>query len=1631
MTRFLRKPNGRSRAWNPFVNEFVNESVILKKVVRGNFPMKRVLERALYLLALTFMCAPATLAADSFVPMVREIQPGLYRSTHGNFLGYTHKEAIEQECPRLLTGPTPFYGLTFPPQNLALNFYDWNHVFGHCCGYKVIPAGPTTPQRWEADCSFEPWNPPNTHDYVGGPGWVVRKDQCAGAFNDGWRMYDPVDFMTPPGYAANPSEIPMERAYCYRDRCPAGTQGGFSAGCKVPFPISPKAIAKQCPADGNPVSIGTGNKFQYEKDISAVRPGGVDFERVYNSLLALTGRLGSMGNANSYWVHTYDRSLKISGSSATVRRHDGRSFQFFKSGASWVPEGGVQDSLEEQVSLFGALQGFRYRVFEDDSVELYDVSGKLLSITTRQGIVQTLVYDELGTLTEVRDSYGYRLTLQMDGVGVSARLNKVTHAQGANIRGVYSYGYDSEGRLASMTRQDGKSRLYHYLDATPYLAGITNELGVRYVSWTYDASGRALSSNSQESGQVSFVYNSDGSASVSQGGGTPKTYSFSTIHGIPRPSSVSRGECQSSCGGASGAQIEYDANGYVRSTTSAKGIKTTYVRDARGRELSRTEGEGATSRTITTEYHPAFNLVTKVVEPGKTVLSTYDSRGLLIERSYQSNSGGSAQTWKYSYNAQGLLESEDGPRTDVRDITTYAYDTAGNLISVTNALGQVTRYTFFTPQGLPARVIRPNGLVTDTSYDDKGRINYVNAGGLVTRFEYNPAGKITKKTLPDGTFQTLSYDSAGRLTQVDASSGTRLVYGYDSSGALSTATLKDQLGSQLSTYQRSVDTTANIIRVTGPGMSIETQLDAYDRPIQFKDGQGRITSIAYDPLARISQSKDPAGGITQFQYNLADYLTSVKDPRNVASSFSINGLGQTTANESQETGRTERRFDEAGQIVFEKTAAGQEITYQYDALGRVTKKVSSMTYDYPGYNWRDARVLNYTYDLTSNGVGYLGRVEQAFQLTYSYGGISYSSDYPESSLSLEYDLLGRVVSRKQDMAGNLANTSYTYNSQGQLTHMTYPSGAVVEYQYASGKVSAIRVNGRTVLQQISYHALGMPAVWGWGDGSIYMRGYDASGRSKSFPIGASNQTVTYDSAGRVARIDDSAGASKSQVFAYDLLDRLARSEKGDGSSRLTFQYDASGNRTQIAAPSGTTNYLYTASSNLLNAVQAPSGSSTVNSDANGNLNFRDNGERSYGYDLDNRLSFGSTFAFRSRTDGSWDFDMNFGSYSFNPLSERAYKMSFVSRYSSGSGSFDSTFGYRTFAYDENQRLIGEYPIYSYSSLSGYTAPLSQEVIYLMGVPVAVLRGTKLYYVHADHLGTPRALISASNRQVVWKWESDAFGNGQPTVDSLFAQDGPFNLRFPGQYYDEETVLHYNYYRDYDPSLGRYLQPDPIGLAGGLNRFSYVSADPTNSTDPNGLTRIRINYFAPSDRVGANLTQLPQTENTIQVFGHGYTDCNGISDERGSPNPMLTARYKRARSAAPTIDPATLARQIKAQAGYNPCMPITLWSCHQGCPGNEAFLDRLAAELPEHEICAPKGSLFTRGTWYSDSEGTGPTAVFWGVPYSYDPLGVYTSPALSSPNVRTLGVELGPGAEVSLEEGMRCVKPSKPPCDCKK
>jgi len=290
-------------------------------------------------------------------------------------------------------------------------------------------------------------------------------------------------------------------------------------------------------------------------------------------------------------------------------------------------------------------------------------------------------------------------------------------------------------------------------------------------------------------------------------------------------------------------------------------------------------------------------------------------------------------------------------------------------------------------------------------------------------------------------------------------------------------------------------------------------------------------------------------------------------------------------------------------------------------------------------------------------------------------------------------------------------------------------------------------------------------------------------------------TYVYDANGNAQSITRSNGAAS---YSYDALNRLT-SDTQSGQVTHTLDYDRNGNRTAQTANAVTDNYGYVVNSNQLNSD--PQGS--VTHDNAGNRLSDHGGARTFEYNNAGRL-------FKVYESGSL-----VATYIYNALGQRTRKT--------------TTSGTTVYHYDLAGLLISE---------TSDTGAPQKDYVYLNGMPVAQIdtdgSTDSVNYIHDDHLGTPRRATDADGT-VTWTWGSDAFGttaaNDDPDNDGVATI---INLRFPGQYYDAETQLHYNYFRYYDPSSGRYVTSDPIGLGGGSNTYGYVGGNPLAYIDLLGL-----------------------------------------------------------------------------------------------------------------------------------------------------------------------------------------------------
>lgn len=443
----------------------------------------------------------------------------------------------------------------------------------------------------------------------------------------------------------------------------------------------------------NPIEVGSGGKYQAEVDIDGKGLGQVSFERYYNNATSGVGvwlhnydRTASVVDPLQLPIIKEKSNEYVSKSDACTsgwndiksKLTDGwavGSTAVYSNGACKIMRNNVQvkklpivsvdpfdNAMAPEAVMISRPNGgsttFQYYVdigyvssdntggtllkinangilwryiSKDGEVEDYNVNGKLLSLTASNGLKQTLSYNPTsGLLTQVQDSTGRKLTF--------AYLNSKLFSVTTDDNKTTTYNYNAVGLIADVQRSDNTHRLYHYEDTRfpTYLTGITDERGMRYATWAYDAQGRAISSEhagGAEKGLLTF--NADGSTTVTNELNKQTIYRFAYVAGSRRVVSV-EGQPTANCVGANKAYT-YTVDGFLASKTDWNGNLTTYTYNSIGQETSRTEAAGTTAaRLIRTYWHPTLNRITKITEPETETTFSYDANGFLLNKTIRS-----------------------------------------------------------------------------------------------------------------------------------------------------------------------------------------------------------------------------------------------------------------------------------------------------------------------------------------------------------------------------------------------------------------------------------------------------------------------------------------------------------------------------------------------------------------------------------------------------------------------------------------------------------------------------------------------------------------------------------------------------------------------------------------------------------------------------------------------------------------------------------------------------------------------------------------------------------------------------------------------------------------------------------
>ena len=1170
----------------------------------------------------------------------------------------------------------------------------------------------------------------------------------------------------------------------------------------------PKGIAK-CPkhTEGDPINVYSGNSQQLETDIelSTSHEKGFKLYRTYQSRSDVDSPIGYG------WTHNYNVTLGFLMAEETnayeITDESGRKHHYQNNSGGTIYPGIINSkgylSVESGV-------GFKwYRA--NGVVYTFNEQMQFIAKTDGNGNVQTLSYDAEGDLESVTDeATGRSISFLYDVNGnIESISGPVTDAIPDGIW--VTYQYDTEGNLTHVVyADDGNGSTasgfeYRYEDPSDVhnLTAKYNLTGEFISSWQYDGLDRAIANTTRDGKGVTISGYGTSSVLVTDEQGVQKTYTITTITGRDTITNVTGGGGCASCSGDDVVRYEYDDQRRVIEQEYTNGRINQFDNfDSMDRYQIEIQAVGTPNeRTFYYTYHPETSdqlsiLERSVLSAGlKETIFDYDDDGNVIsnenptrlmhrkvERGTTYDAAGALSAYEYittyTYTAKGQVESIDGPLPGSQDLVSYTYDPAtGDRLTETRPLVGTTSYTY-DAAGNVETVTDVNGVVTTFTYDGRNRQLSATRNGVTTSRTYTAAGELDTATDALSRTMDYAYNDAGFVEKIMDPSGNFVYYAYNGLGKRTEESI--HAADETLTHYRGTDwgDPANNpdLAAGKPWKSLHRNHDdtadletvyAYDGSGNLKsvtDANSNVTEYLYDQFNRLWQVIQPGNVTTVYGYDIHGNLASVTDAEGHVTLYTYDDMGRLVETDSPDTGNCLYSYDAAGNLRF-KTHNGQAVEYRYDLLRRLT----DILYSDPAEN------VAMAYD-TGSGANLMGRLAAV-------------SD-PSGMVEYSYNADGQLEAETRTIGGTIFVTSYLYDAAGNLRTMVYPTGQSVAYQpdpADPARIGAVVLDGSvTLASNIAYMPFGPVSGMTLGNGIQVGKGYDKNYQMATLAAGTvMSRSYTPDAVGNIEVITDNLDAGRSQSFGYDDLYRLTSAVGVYGS--IGYTYDNVGNRLTRTENSDEDSYAYYPGTNRLHTITGVH-AELFEYDADGNMVQRIPGANN------------PQPAITDPND-----------YTYNSSGQRAMKQ--------GAGSV-------LFHYDQAGQLIAE---------TDAAGNMIKAYMWLHGQPLAMIDGSgAVYYFHCDHLGTPQRLTDASGG-VVWSGDYLPFGEVDVTVEGVVN-----NLRFAGQYFDQETGLHYNYHRYYDPGLGRYLRADPwkgdIKKPDTLHPYFYVSSNPINYIDKTGLRK---------------------------------------------------------------------------------------------------------------------------------------------------------------------------------------------------
>ncbi|WP_160330415.1 DNRLRE domain-containing protein [Sphaerimonospora mesophila] len=1077
----------------------------------------------------------------------------------------------------------------------------------------------------------------------------------------------------------------------------------------------------------------------------------------------------------------------------------------------------------------------------------YDTYGRVETVTDPEGGVKRYAYDHKGRKTSFTDergtvyAYGYTNRDELATITLMGWTGSPVDPQPARNVVIESNAYDPGGRLASKTDAMGRTTAYTYygderlakvIAKGAKLNGSSTGRDVVVEDNTYDPVGNLIK---QVTGggatRVDAVYDAAGRLTAKtldpQHLARTTSYGYDANDNITKISRTADGTDR-----AEVTEIAYndldkpirqtvnndgqdlvtsfavDDRGLVAGITDPRGnlsgadpadFTTTIRYDLAGRAVEAIQpavmverGGGAPARTqpITRMGYNTAGELTHTVDPeGRTSVATYDLAGRPTSQAKPAYTppGGAAVTpiTRFAYDAAGQQISV----TDERGkITTAVYDGLGRRVQVTDPkVGDADpgRWTYaYDLAGELLSATDPTGARTESTYDDLGRAitqttieRRPSAAAYVTRLEYDDAGRLTKQTRPAGDVISRTYDASGAVMSETDALGNAGTFDYDLAGRVTKVTNPD--GTSTAAEYDLAGRKVAVKELDDNGDVLRTQVLGYDaagNPTSTTTAEGHTLRQAYDAGNRLVEVKEPVSAeetvTTSFGYDAAGARTRSTDGRGNATVTTYNALGlvesmvePSTAAHPNASDRTWTTiYDAAGNPVADVAPGGVQVNRTFDELNRVT---------------------------TMTGSG---------------------AEAATADKTFAYDLAGHLTS-----AGDL---TFTYNDRGNLLKVTGPGGDISAYAYDA--------NGRLTQRQDTT-----------GTASFTWDGDDRLTQATD-PVTGTTISYGYDSASRLTSMGYGTGGA-SRSFSYDPLSRLVKDElksSSDGQiSQISYGYDLDDNMvsktTAGTAGAGSNAYTYDQAGRLTSWT-APDGQKTdYGWDAAGNRTRA--GDKTYTYDERNRLTSG---------DGS--------TYTYTPRGTLAEK---------------STDGRVTISkFDAFDRLIQDGAVqYGYDASDRMTSRVkgtdTERFTYdgLTNNLIAVADGsntTKVAYGR-DALGNTLSLSGAGGAHLaLTDLHGDLIGTftatGTALADStaytpfgeVITQTGTtHDLGYQGEWTDPDTGNVNMHARWYQPGTATFASRDSWNLepvpSVQLNRYAYANASPLMGIDPTGHQQVEV------------------------------------------------------------------------------------------------------------------------------------------------------------------------------------------------